>query len=142
MALGVLAAGEVNGRPSAQGDFEGYSGDSGGPVFRKGVLIGIARSVDKEGRARFSTRLDGMLVRGIKREKSQPVYPNANSRPAYLPEPAAKVSKPAALPDCPNGTCPLKPATYAAPVYLPASGCANGQCELPNYNRGGLFRRR
>lgn len=130
----VLGTAEANGRPSAQGDFEGYSGDSGGPVFRNGALIGIARSVDGLGRARFSTRLDRMLVRGIKRERV-PVG-------APAPGPAAL---PAALPNCPNGNCPLPASAqpFAAPLVIYGTGgCPNGRCELPSYSRGGLFRRR
>lgn len=124
----VLDTATANGKPSAQGDFEGYSGDSGGPVFRKGVLIGIARSVDDKGRARFSTRLDGMLVRGIKRERA-PVA----AAPKVLPAVSA-------APDCPNGKCPLQ-SPFAGPVAIPG-GCANGQCDAPSYSRGGFFRRR
>lgn len=123
----VIGTGTANGKPSAQGDFEGYSGDSGGPVFRKGALIGIARSVDGKGRARFSTRLDGMLVRGIKRERAPVV-----AAPKVLPVVSA-------APDCPNGKCPL-PSPFAGPVIQ--GGCANGQCDAPSYGRGGLFRRR
>jgi hypothetical protein len=124
----VLDTEDANGRPSASGSFEGYSGDSGGPVFCRGVLVGIVRGVGvQDGRAKFSTKVGAMLVRGIKREPvaAKAIYPNANTRPAYLPEPAPKVNS-------------------AAPVALPASGgCAGGNCPAPNYApaRGGIFRR-
>jgi len=132
----VLDTEDRNGRPSASGDFEGYSGDSGGPVFCRGSLVGIVRGVGiDDGRAKFSTRVGPMLLRGIKRE---PVA--VRGTPAAVQQPGAR---PAALPDCPNGNCNLKPATYAAPFTLPATGCAGGSCPLPTYQptRGGLFRR-
>lgn len=132
----VIDTQDANGRPSASGDFEGYSGDSGGPVFCRGSLVGIVRGIGKDdGHAKFSTRVGPMLVRAINRE---PVAPKGT--PAAVAQPGPK---PAALPDCPSGNCSLKPATYAAPVTLPAAGCAGGNCPLPSYQpaRGGLFRR-
>lgn len=113
----VLDTGEVNGRPSASGNFEGYSGDSGGPVFRAGVLVGIVRGIGQDdGRAKVSTRIGCMLVQGIKRETASASVPKVEAKPALA----------------------------APPVTLPASGgCANGNCPLPAYQpaRGGLFRR-
>lgn len=122
----VLDTEDANGRASASGDFEGYSGDSGGPVFCRGALVGIVRGVGiDDGRAKFSTRVGPMLVRGIKRE---PVAAKG-APPAVLP--------PAVVP------APAKPLPAAAPVTLPASGCAGGNCPAPSYApvRGGLFRR-
>ncbi len=114
--------------PSATGDFLGTQGDSGGPVFVRGQLVGVVRGKADEG-AKVSTCLGAMLNRGIRREK-----------PAPSVSAAASASKAAA--DCPNGKCQLG----AAPVLLPSAtsgGCAGGNCPSPSYApvRGGLFRR-
>lgn len=117
-------------------DYASTSGDSGGGVFVRGQLVAVhvGRYGAKGEYARAPRHFAAFCAKAI--------YPDANSRPAYLPEPAPKVNKPA--PDCPNGNCPLKPATYSAPVALPAAGCAGGNCPLPSYapvERRGFFRR-
>jgi S1-C subfamily serine protease len=119
-------------------DYASTSGDSGGGVFVRGQLVAV--HVGRYGKAgeyaRAPRHFAGFCAKAI--------HPNANSRPAYLPEPAPKVNNaPAtsAAPDCPNGKCALKPSPFAAPVVI-QGGCANGQCEVPNYSRGGFFRRR
>lgn len=116
-------------------DYASTSGDSGGGVFVRGQLVAV--HVGRYGKSSEYAR----APRHFAGFCAQAIHPNASSRPAYLPEPAPKVNSAAA--DCPNGNCSLKPATYAAPVMLPASGCAGGNCPAPSYQpaRGGIFRR-
>lgn len=125
---------QLNDRPNLLADYESISGDSGGGVFVRGSLVAV--HVGRYGnRARCPCKLTAFVARAI--------HPNASSRPAYLPEPAPKVTK--AAPDCPNGNCPLlaSASPFAGPVVISGTGgCANGQCDLPSYGRGGLFRRR
>jgi S1-C subfamily serine protease len=115
-------------------DYPSTNGDSGGGVFVRGQLVAV--HVGRYGKAGEYAR----APRHFTAFCAKAIHPNANTRPAYLPEPAPKVNKAAAA-DCPNGNCPLKPSPFAAPVVI-SGGCANGQCDAPNYSRGGFFRRR
>lgn len=118
---------QLNDRPNLLADYESISGDSGGGVFVRGSLVAV--HVGRIGdRARCPCRLTAFVAKAI---RAEPVAT------------APKASPVASAPDCPNGNCNLKPATYAAPVMLPASGCAGGNCPAPSYQpvRGGLFRR-
>lgn len=113
-----------NDRAVAVLTYDSYSGDSGGGVFRRGLLVGV-HTGGHRGAKNAARGLVPFVARAVRGE----------------PAPAAKAAPVAsAAPTCPTGNCPLK-SPFAAPVTLPAGGCANGQCDLPNYNRG-IFRRR
>jgi S1-C subfamily serine protease len=116
-----------NDREVAVFTYDSYSGDSGGAVFRRGLVVGI-HTGGHAGRKTAARNLVAFTAKAIRVEAPK-------GTPAAVVQPGPK---PAALPDCPNGKCAL-PSPFAGPVIQ--GGCANGQCEAPSYGRG-FFRRR
>lgn len=137
-AASVWSRGKVSGfakhndRAVAVLTYDSYSGDSGGAVFRRGHLVAV-HTGGRPGAKVAARDLVAFTAQALRTE-----VPKGTSAAVAQPGP-----KPAALPDCPNGNCSLKPATYAAPVALPAAGCVSGNCPAPSYQpvRGGIFRR-
>jgi hypothetical protein len=117
-------------RPNLLADYESASGDSGGGVFAGGELVGVHLG-RMDSSARAACRLSEFVSRALKAEPAHAPEPKPEPKSEQKPEPK------------PEPKLKALPVTSAAPVTLPASGCAGGNCPAPSYApaRGGLFRR-